>query len=584
MEERYYYIIVQTFTSVQQTSDSDRAVKSSTSTIMILRKCRNIIIACLLLYLSVLLIYSNIFILQKCLNRHPVDHNTLLEFNFQLKKNGELETYISDGDVEILNQDKLQVSDLINDEKVKSKEILFINKNQYDSGVVQLEKTKIRQSESNEISVENYHKIYKSAVLRNARVKSSVKVKEPVYQNHRKKYMFSLRYYEQLSMATKNLLSLASLATHTNRHLVTPFVNNSRFCGLRLGVSMSSYIEASKYNKSYLENDYNGGKFNSMDKYFDVKHLNNQLKERGYTSLAPFDEFQTTCRTLDVVIHFLYTDDFTTRDMEKWYRIPSSKSNKIVKKAKLNNGWTECDFVKRSKINQLLGNINVTKYICVDPEMIRSAEQLEKNVLKNASCVGIILWKGNGTKRTHFPLAPQISEAVRPWHLKHDHRLIDIAYRYIRDVIKRPFISVHVRSERHLMWRGIKAALACVKKLNKKVFQRKVKFNLKKIFLASDLIEHGSDTLLSNSSPYDRELLQSELMNGLERPFRFNPIDYGLYDRGEIAIVEMHILSLGESLFTLGRGNFQEWIMELFLLHNAEDKSLIYKVCSQINR
>jgi len=65
--------------------------------------------------------------------------------------------------------------------------------------------------------------------------------------------------------------------------------------------------------------------------------------------------------------------------MEKWYKIPSSKVNRIIKRAKSNNGWTECDFVKRSKISQLLGDINVTKYICVDPEMIRSVEQLEKN-------------------------------------------------------------------------------------------------------------------------------------------------------------------------------------------------------------
>jgi len=282
MEERYYYVIIQsvTYSSLYHSSGTSRLVKTSTGVMMISRKCRNIIIACLLLYLSVLLICSNIFILQKCLNRHRIDHDTLLEFNFQLKKNGERETYISNGDVEITNQD------VVGKENVQSKEIIFINQNQYGSGVVQLEKTKIRQSEKNEISVENYHKLYNSLQSRNTRVKSNTKLTESVYQNNRKKFIFSLRYYEQLSMATKNLLSLASLATHTNRHLVMPFVNNSRFCGLRLGVSMSSYIEASKYNQSYLENDYNGGKFNSMDKYFDVNHLNNQLKEHGYTSLA----------------------------------------------------------------------------------------------------------------------------------------------------------------------------------------------------------------------------------------------------------------------------------------------------------
>merc|ERR1712072_1651576 len=49
------------------------------------------------------------------------------------------------------------------------------------------------------------------------------------------------------------------------------------------------------------------------------------------------------------------------------------------------------------------------------------------------------------------------NEPLRPWNLRHDRRLIDIAYRYIRDTIQRPFISVHVRSERHLIWKGVRA-------------------------------------------------------------------------------------------------------------------------------
>jgi len=555
-------------------------ISSSQPHIMISRRCRNIIVGCLLIYLVVLLVYSNVAVFRKCSRCHD---QTLLQFNFQVNKNGDQSTYLLDEENDFTMEDKLRID---RHSKLKSEEIIFINRNKYDGGVVQLDETTIKKSSDGGggITVENLHKMYHAAVpSRNQNKEATNKVKvEPQQQNNRKKFIFSLRYYEQLSMATKNLLSLASLATHTNSHLVTPFVNNSRFSGLRLGASMSSYLEASKYNRSYLENDYNGGKFNSIDKYFDVVHLNRQLTEHGYTSLASFDEFQQQCRTLDTVIHFLYDDELTTRNIERWYKVPQSRSNAIVKRAKGNKGWTECDFVKRSKISQLLGNVNVTRYVCVDPEIITTPEQLQQRVLKNSSCTGIILWKGNGTKRTHFPLAPRISEPLRPWHLKHDRRLIDIAYRYIRDTIQRPFISVHVRSERHLIWKGIRAAMVCIKKLNKKVDQRKMKFNLKKIFLASDLVDYGSDTLLVNSNADDRRVLQTELMNGLQRPFTFNPRDYGLYDRGEIAIVEMHILSLGESLFTLGRGNFQEWISELFLLHNAEDKSLIYKICNYI--
>ena len=108
--------------------------------------------------------------------------------------------------------------------------------------------------------------------------------------------------------------------------------------------------------------------------------------------------------------------------------------------------------------------------------------------------------------------------------------------------------------------------------------------NLTKIFLAHDIGEHGSDTLRHNLDKNSLSTLEKTLTTGLEKPFRFNPDKYGLYDRGSIAIVEMHIIALGESLFTLGKGNFQEWVINLFLQQNAEDKSLVNRVCDTLDK
>ena len=338
---------------------------------MISRRCRNVIVGCLLLYLLVLLVYSNVALFRKCTR---CNQQTLLEVNFHVKQDG------AGGDGYILEGSETAV---VGDGRVvkSSNGIIFINRNEYESGrglVGMMEETTIKRSgDSDGITVENLHKMYHPAVpakkktireqQQQLKQQDEQKQQQPPSQqqqketNARKKFIFSLRYYEQLSMATKNLLSLASLATHTNSHLVMPFVNNSRFSGLRLGVSMSSYLEASKYNRTYLQNNLNGGKFNNLDKYFDVGHLNRRLTENGYNKLATFDEFQRECRTLDTVVHFLYDDELTTKNLERWYKVPPSRSNAIIKRAKANNGWTECDFIKRSKITHLLGGVNVSR-------------------------------------------------------------------------------------------------------------------------------------------------------------------------------------------------------------------------------
>ena len=92
--------------------------------------------------------------------------------------------------------------------------------------------------------------------------------------------------------------------------------------------------------------------------------------------------------------------------------------------------------------------------------------------------------------------------------------------------------------------------------------------------MASDLEQHGSDTLRSSH----REAARTELAKTLH-PYQFKPEEYGLVDHGRAAIVEMHILSLGESLFLLGGGKFQKWIEKVYRLHNAGNKTRIYKVC-----
>ena len=477
----------------------------------------------------------------------------LLNFNVRLSKDGIKETILEDQSSN--TKVKLSANRKLKDGVVKSQEYIFIDRKEYADGSVELDQTNIQQKlkANREISINSLQKSFDADSF-----KASSTNKES------KKYLFAFRYYEQLTMATKNVISFASLASATGRQFVEPFVNSSRFSGLRTGVSVTRFMKEKE-------------KFTALDNYFDRDNLKYQLKLRGYSDMVPYKEFIDECREINVVIHFLYNESNTDRDLKKWYKIDSDTIKKL-RKSVSKRGWVDCQFAARSKIGRFLGK-KVKRYVCVDAEKIKSIEQLQNEILNNSKCAAVMFWKGNGTRRTHFPLASQITDPLRPVHVKHAKYLIDIAYDYIRNTIKRPFISVHVRLERHIKWRGMNVARDCIQMLSKSILKHKKQNNLHKIFLAHDMGVTGSDTLKKFTDPKKLKALESNLTMELEKPFRFDPLKYNLYDRGAVAIVEMHILSLGESLFTLGKGNFQEWVRDLFLIQNAMDTSLVRAQC-----
>ena len=379
----------------------------------------------------------------------------------------------------------------------------------------------------------------------------------------RRKYLFALRYYEQLAGATKNLIDFAALGKHFNREIVMPFVNNSRMNG----IPFKTMQKALKYT------------FSNLSRYFDIKHLNSTLAERGYAPLAHFHDFINDCKSgLDAVVHFVYNDTFSANDAKNWFGVSPKRWDEIRKQLVVNGGFGDCEFLRKSGIERLLGGVAVKKYVCIDPEIIRTAKEIEHAVFKEQRCIGIIQWKGTGNRRTHFPVPKSVFQQLRPSDVRLNRRLNKIAKDFVDKSIKQPFLAVHIRSERQLAWRGIDKFLKCTNTLTKKVFKRKKVFQIKSVFLATDLPAYGSDTFQSAKSR-ERSLANRYVLDAFKQPLTFSPEVYGIHDKGEISIIEMNILRLGESLYTLGGGKFQDWIVDLFLAQNTEDRSLVHRVC-----
>ena len=377
--------------------------------------------------------------------------------------------------------------------------------------------------------------------------------------NHSKKFIFAFQYYEQLGHGTRNLLDLCSLAKSGERYVVAPYVRNSKMTGIPF-----------RFPVGYL---------NPLQSYFNLRQVNDKLKSNGYSTLTSFEDMAHSCnRIFDVIVLFLFRDKRKSAQAAALsYQITLGELEDINLRTSQNHGWTNCMFIKNSGVVKQLIGFNASRYVCLDPEMIRTWEKFEEKVLRGANCVGIVQWKGVGYARSQFVLLN--TSVLRPSDLQHNAHLINLAKTFVRTSgLGKSFISVHVRTERHLrFFGGINVTRECFHQLAATVQMLKGESNWN-VYLSSDLQNDGSDSLKRNMSYAKRQGLYRELKRVLGHPVTLSHMP-AVTDNGAKAIIEMHILATGKKLVTLGRGSFQQWIIELFSRNTRNLTTSLYRIC-----
>ena len=393
-----------------------------------------------------------------------------------------------------------------------------------------------------------------------------------LHESDNDKYMFVFHHYEQFGKTTENFVQLCAISAYGSRHVVEPFVRHSRMCGLRTGW----WGEA--LTPSRL--------FKPLSLYFDVKAMNGILSQNRYATVRPLAEFKKMCnKTISnlTIVHFVYKDG--REATKKWFKLSESDYEGMFSRIN-RNGWTDCPFIDKGlNISTRLGGTQPGRQLCVNAEKVIDHKQFENDILKGDKCVVITYWKGFGIARTHFkPNTTTLNPREIVHKLRHSDLILQEVELYRRTYLEKTFIALHVRSERQLLWYSETSFLRCVDIAIRIVLKMKQKYGINTVFLATDLTQHGSDTLLSNNK---KRLsgFQKLLMDKL-KPKRYSPhqTDRSLMDHGVVAIVEMNILSHSKHLVTLGSGSFQEWVIALFKdKKKGKDQFdwTISKVCSR---
>ena len=100
-------------------------------------------------------------------------------------------------------------------------------------------------------------------------------------QSRNMKFYIAFRYWDQLSMATNNLIGFTALATYSGHQVVVPFVNDSQFFVYKMSSDDTQTLAL----------------------YYNLGAFNNTLRSHGYSTSVSWETFQSVCQDkLDLLI------------------------------------------------------------------------------------------------------------------------------------------------------------------------------------------------------------------------------------------------------------------------------------------
>ena len=414
--------------------------------------------------------------------------------------------------------------------------------------------------------------------------------------------VMALTYHEQLYTALKfEMLSLARVAADFNASLVEPLLMSSRMYGLRDLVPLAD---------QHL--------VNSTVPLGDMLEFGSLLEECTGVDMIPFSTFMDSVprkvvlvyvqsdrlhrqpRELTLEANFQHDIQAQLRSRKDMVvdctRTFESKQGTLIKKLEqaLRKNTSSSPSLSPEVVQVLclglMSVVNTSDLWSHFPKALRSGQEDHLIVFLNwRGCFildcsrdnfeqwkqGEMRWSNQNRYKiitTHSTLSKKCFKKAIP----HSKVVKSAAEIYLSDhvMMRRPFIGVHIRTER--LAKGAKEGrkvakefLDCVlKKLADTVAFAQKNHTLQQILVCTDFDKvHGSDAC---GSPFCRET-GDYMHSTIEQKFgwnitKFNPSLLGLPEHsGLVALVEMNMLLLSDHLILVGHGNFQDQLLAVFL-------------------
>ena len=417
-----------------------------------------------------------------------------------------------------------------------------------------------------------------------------------------KRYMFTLRIPEQLTMSSIHFHQFLNLVNDWNFTGVEPFIYGSTMYGLRSlhpgdpngSLPFSLLFNATKHND-----------------YLSKCMKRHQDPEAGYPVLfEPMREFlRHSYRQLVLVYFASHENTLTCSTQITFERLIEHEKDPIVDCSRAAHERRLFNYVegllrKEITFEQLFSssdsttgqvkilddnirNFRAVQAFCVKQDIIISLKDLKRFVLnqikeENGHNFSIIFisWQG---RFTHPFVSTDVKNYINKCRLPfsqplHSDFVMNAARLYVESLGFRgaPYLSVHVRFEKlyiyaKRMGKSVDTFLdCCMRRLNSLLSAVTGKFNNSKnnILLNWDYSPYGS---LECPIWWCGHVTNKHLKKIKATPSYFEPKKFGIpVNHGLISLVEMNALFGGKALVTVGEGSYQTTIIESFIEHHHD--------------
>ena len=417
------------------------------------------------------------------------------------------------------------------------------------------------------------------------RTEDSWQAKEP---EKRYSYALSYCYLEQLTSASRNFVSFVNFAAKWNIRTVEPLVAGSRLFGLTR-VHTPYDKPARNYNYSSL---------------FDLTEVNDELgkclAQQG-PLVSPMHEFISNTYTNLTVIYFVRKKPIAVLN-----NLVNS-SMRVAFLAKLNqyegetvvNCTAEARNTGLSDVVQNLFDIQtkgtkkffVTATVCIRAKQatLSTIESTISSSLNQNHSLFFIFWHKDEIKKlpTNCVVYP----------IPHSKGVLETATRFLQSLdIKRPFLSIHMRTERVIQHEPSHPGYinSCIEELPYAINRTMQRHNLQDVLVLRDYGTYGSDSCHYGNRSYPIQFCKSLSDKFVSRLQKFNiqvvDFDPTAFDgvpnnSGFASLVEADALLRGDILLTVGHGNFQHALRKRFADKSKSkliSEECCYSVCSHV--
>ena len=412
-----------------------------------------------------------------------------------------------------------------------------------------------------------------------------------------KRYMFSLRIPEQLTMSSIHFHQFLNLVDDWNFTGVEPYIYGSTMYGLRSlhsrdpngSVPFGLLFNSTKHN-AYLskcmkrQSDPEAGHpilFEPMSEFL----------HRSYRRLVLvyFASHENTLRcstqvTFERLIEHTYEEGLIVDCTQAAHRrgVFNYVEDLLIKEMKIErlfpSSFTKPWPVKSFKAEQAF---------CVKQDRLISLKDVKRYVLRhikeknsNEASIIFVSWQG---RFTHPIIDSDIKNYINKCRLPfsqplHSDFVMNTAKLYVDSLGFRgaPYLSVHVRFEKLFYYakntgKSVDAYLdCCVRRLNSllSAVMSKLNISMSNVLLHWDYSPYGSleCPVWWCSHKTNKHLKKIKAVPSYFEPMKFDvPINHGL-----ISLVEMNALLGGKALVTVGEGSYQTTIIDTFIQHHHD--------------